>query len=140
MNNAVFGKTKENARNHREINMITTEARKNYLVSEPSYLTIKFFSEKLLAIGMKITQIRMNKTVYLALSILEMSKTGMYEFWYDCVKLKSCYMETGYFAVYIKTEEIYLETAKDVEARFDASNYVLERPLPRRKKFKKVKG
>ena len=70
MNNAVFGKTIENVRKHRDIKLVTTERRRNYLVSEPNYHTRKFFTENLLAIEMKKTEILMNKPVCLGLSIL----------------------------------------------------------------------
>ena len=53
MNNAVFGKTMENVRKHRDITLATTERRRNYLVSEPNYHTTKFLTENLLAIEMK---------------------------------------------------------------------------------------
>ena len=53
MNNAVFGKTIENVRKHRDIKLVTTDRRRNYLVSEPNYRTTKFFTENLLAIEMK---------------------------------------------------------------------------------------
>ena len=53
MNNAVFGKTMENVRKHRDIKLVTTERRRNYLVSETNYHTTKFFTEHLLAIEMK---------------------------------------------------------------------------------------
>ena len=53
MNNAVFGKTMENVRKHRIIKFITTERRRNYLVSEPNYHTTKCFTENLLVIEMK---------------------------------------------------------------------------------------
>ena len=71
MNNAVFRKTMENERKHRDIKLVTTERRKNYLVSEPNHHTTKFFTEILLAIEMKKTEILMSKPVCLALSILE---------------------------------------------------------------------
>ena len=67
---------------------------------------------------------------------MEISETVMYEFWYDYVKPKYrekailCYMDTSKFIVYIKTEDIYSVVAKDVETRFDTSNYELDRPLP----------
>ena len=80
MNNAVFGKTMENVRKHRGIKLVTTERRRNYLVSEPNYHTTNFFTENLLATEMKKTEITMNKPVYLAFSILDLSKTAMYEF------------------------------------------------------------
>ena len=53
MNNAVFGKTMENVRKHRDIKLVTTERRRNYLVSEPSYHTTQFFTENLFAREMK---------------------------------------------------------------------------------------
>ena len=64
MNTAVFGKTMENVRNHRDIKLV-----RNQLASEPNYHTTKWFSEKLLAIEMKKTKVKMNKPVYLGLSI-----------------------------------------------------------------------
>ena len=100
MNNEVFGKTMENVRKHRDIKLVTTERRRNYLVSEPNYHTTKFFTENLLAIEIKKTEILINKPIYLGLSILELSKILMYEFWYDYVKpkygekTKLCNMDT----------------------------------------------
>ena len=74
MNNAIFGKTMENVKRKKkkvDIKIVTTEKRKNYLVSEPNYHTAKFFIKNLLAVEMKKTQIIMNKPVYLELSILQ---------------------------------------------------------------------
>ena len=73
MNNAVFGKTMENVRKHRDIKLVTTDKRRNKLVSEPNYYTIKCFSENLVAIEMKRTKIKINKPIYLGLSILKYS-------------------------------------------------------------------
>ena len=69
MNNAVFGKTMENVRKHRDIKLVTTERRRNYLVSEPNYHTTKFFTENVLAIEMKKkpTEILMTISVCLGL-------------------------------------------------------------------------
>ena len=98
MGNSVFGKTMENVRNHEDIKLVTTDERRNKLVSEPNYHTAEQFSEKLLAIEMKKTKVKMNKPVYLGMSILNISKTLMYEFWYDYIKpkykeqAKLCYM------------------------------------------------
>ena len=79
----------ENVRKHKDIKLITTQARRNYLVSEPNYHTIQFFfSENLLAIEMKNSQILMDKLVYLGLSILGISKKVMHEFRYNYVKSK----------------------------------------------------
>ena len=77
---------------------------------------------------MRKTQIIMNKPVYLRLSILDLSKTVKYEFWYDYVKpedgenAKPCYMDTDSFIVHVKTDYIYKDIVVDVETRFDTSN------------------
>ena len=65
MKNAIFGKTVENERKYRDIKLVTTERRKNYLVSKPNYHTTKLFTENLLAIQMRKTQILMNKLISL---------------------------------------------------------------------------
>ena len=70
MNNSVFGKTMENIRKHRAIKSVTNDKRRNQLVSEPNYHTTKWFPEDLLAIETKKTKVRMNKRVYLGLSVL----------------------------------------------------------------------
>ena len=88
MNNAAFEKTMENVRKHRDIKLVTTDKRRNQLVSEPNYHTTKYFSENLLAIEMKKTKVKMNKLVYLGVSILDISKTLIYEFWYDYINPK----------------------------------------------------
>ena len=74
MNNAVFGKTIENVRKHRDIKLVTTERRRNCLVSEPNFHTTKIFTEDSSVIKMKKTEILMNKPVCLELSTLELSK------------------------------------------------------------------
>ena len=83
MNNSVFGKTMENVRKHTDIKLVTTDKRRNQLVSEPNYHRARWFSENLLPIEMKRTKVKMNKPVYLGVSILEISKTLMYDFYND---------------------------------------------------------
>ena len=80
MNNSVFGKTMENIRKHRDIKLVTTDKTRRILVSEPNYHTINYISEDLLIIEMNKTKVKMNKPIYLGLSILEISKLLMYEF------------------------------------------------------------
>ena len=64
INNVVFGKTMENVRKHRDLKLVTTERRRNYLVSEPSYHTTKSFTENLLAIEIKNRILMNNKNTY----------------------------------------------------------------------------
>ena len=80
INNAVFGKTMENVRKHRDNKLVTTERRRSCLVSESNSHTTRFFTEKLLAIEMKKTEVLLYKLNDLGLSILKLSKLLMYEF------------------------------------------------------------
>ena len=129
MNNSVFGKTMENIRKHRDIKLVTTDKKRSKLVSEPNYHIINLISEDLSIIEMKKTKAKMNKPIYLGLSILEISKILMYEFWYDYMKpkysdnVKLCYRDTDNFIMNIKTNDFYEDIASDVENRFDTSNY-----------------
>ena len=129
MNNAVFAKTMEDVRKYRDIKSVTTDRRRNQLVSEPNYHTSKYFSEHLMAIEIKKTKVKMNKPIYLGMSILDISKTLMYEFWYDYIKpkyqdkAKLCYMDTDSFAIYINTEDFNEDIAGDVESWFDTFIY-----------------
>ena len=93
MNNAVFGKNIKNWRIHRDIKLVTTERRRNCLVSEPNYHTTKIFTENLLAVEIKTKaktkkEIFLNKPANLRLRILELIKTLMDDFWYDYLKPK----------------------------------------------------
>ena len=80
MNNSVFGKTMENVRNHRDIKLVTAKGKRSKLVSEPNYHNTKHFSENLLATEMKKTKVTTNKPAYLGMSILDITKTLIYEF------------------------------------------------------------
>ena len=138
INNSVFGKTMENVTNHRDIKLVTTEKRRRKFVSEPNYHTKKHFSENLLAIEMKKIKVKMKKPVYLGVSLLDISKTLMYEFWYDYIKpiygniAELLYMDTDSFIIHIITEDFYEDIFDDVPKRFDTSNYDVndKRPLP----------
>ena len=145
MNNVVFGKTMENVWKHRDIKLVKTDCKRNKLVLEPNYHTTKLIEENLLIIDMKKVKVKMNKPIYLGLSILEISKTTMYEVWYDYVKskygnkVKLCYTDTDSLVMNIKTNDFYKDIAQDVQDRFDTSNYSFDRPLPKGKN-KKVIG
>ena len=136
LNNAVFGKIMENVSKHRNIKLVTTERKRHYLVSEPNYHSLKSFIETLLLKKMRKTQIIMNKFLHLVLSILDLNKIVMYEFWYDYVKpkygenSKLCYMDTDSFIVHVKVDDIYKNIVEDVETRFEISNFEIDRQLP----------
>ena len=96
---------------------------------------MNYISKDLSITEMNKTKVKMNKPIYLGLSILDISKILMYEFWYDYKKpkygndVKLCYMNTDSFIMIIKTNNFYKDIANDVEKRFDASNYEVNRPL-----------
>ena len=138
MNNSLFGKTMENVKKHRDIKLVTTDKRKNQLVSESNYHTIKYFSDYF-STEMKKIELKMNKLVYLSIPTLKISKTLMYEFWCEYIKLKYqnnaklCCMDTDSFIIHMKSEDFYKDIDNDVEKWFDTSDYSedYKRPLPR---------
>ena len=130
---------------NRDIKLVTTDKKKNKLVSEPNYHTMNYISEDLSIIEMNKTKVKMNKPIYLGLLILDISTILMYEFWYDYMKpkygndVKLCYMDMDSFIMNIRMNDFYKYIANDVEKRFDTSNYEVNRPLPTGKN-KKVIG
>ena len=146
MNKAVFGKTMENVRKHKDIKLVTTNKRRNQLVSEPNHHITNYFSKHLMAIEMKKAKVKMNKPVYLGMSLLDISKALMYEFWYDYIKpkyqdkAKLCYVDTDSFVIYIKNQDFHKDIANDIEKWSDTSNYNEDdkRPLSIGKNKKKI--
>ena len=132
----------EHVRKYKDIKLARVERRRNYSVSKPNYHTTKFFTDNLLAIKIKKYQILINNPVYLQLSILDLSKTVIYEFWYDYVEPKygdntnHCFMDTDRFIVHVKTDDIYKDIAEDVD--LGTSNYERDRLLPKGKNKKVI--
>ena len=108
-----FFKTMENVRNHSEIKLVTSDKRRKILVSEPNYHSHKKFSEYLMAIEMKKTRVKIAKPLYLGMSILDISKKLMYEFWYDYIvpkygdRVKLCYTDIDTYIINIKTKDFF---------------------------------
>ena len=129
MDNSVFGKTMENITNSRDIKLVATKEKLIKYAREPNLMNIKCFSEDLLAVAMRKTEIKMNKPVYLGQSILDTSKTLVYEFYYNYFKKKYgdkvelCYTDTDSFFIHVLTEDFYKDISDDVKKRFDTSNY-----------------
>ena len=73
----------DDVRMHRDIKHVTTDKRRNYLVSEPNYHTEKCFSENLVEMEMNKINVKLNEPVYLGLSVIDISKLAMYEYWYN---------------------------------------------------------
>ena len=138
MNNTAFWKTYENVREHRDMKLVTTDKRRNQLLSEPNYRTQKYFSENFLAIEMEKTKVKWISQYILPWQYWEISKTLMDEFWYNYIRpkyqnnAKLCYMDTERFIIHIKTESLYVGIGNGVENWFGTSNYSEDdkRPLP----------
>ena len=138
MNNSVFGKMMENVRGHRDVKLIVNERRRKKLTSEPNYDSCKRFPNDLMAIEMRKTEVLMDKPIAVGQAILDISKTLMYEFWYDYLKpkyqdkVKLCYMDTDGFFIYVETDDFYEDIAINVDEWFDTSKYDKNdnRPLP----------
>ena len=127
----------EQVRNHSYTRLVTTDKERYQLVSEPNYHTTKRFSEDLIAVKMKKSELKMNKPIYLDLEILDISRTLMYEFWYDYLEPKhdnniGLLYRYDSFIFHVETEDIYKDISNDVDTRFDtsASSIDLNTPLP----------
>ena len=134
MNNAVFGKTMESIRKHRNIKLVTNEESYLRTVMKPNFKSGVRFGKNLMGCEMGKIKVIMKKPVYLGQAILDLSKIIMYEFHYDYMKpkfkdLKLCYMDTDSLVYEIKTKDFYADIADDIPARFDTSGYCPDRPL-----------
>ena len=129
MNNSVFGKTMENIRNRVDVKLINNKEKARKLIAKPNYRSCKVFSENLVAIHMKKTSLTMNKPVYLGACILDLSKTIMYDFHYNYIKLmykdkaKLLFTDTDSLMYEIETEDFYKDISGDVKNRLDTSDY-----------------
>ena len=134
MNNSVFGKTMENIRNRVDVKLVNTEEKLRKLVAKPNFRSRKIFSENLVSVHMKKTSLTMNKPVYLGMCILDLSKTIIYEFYYNYLKqkygdrIKLLFSDTDSLMCEIQTEDFYKDISGDVKDRFDTSNFPENHP------------
>ena len=134
MNNSVFGKTMENIRNRVDIRLVTRVSQAKKLTSKPNYKHHTIFSKNLAAVHMKKVSLYFNKPVYLGMSILDLSKTLMYDFHYNYIKpkygdnAKLLFTDTDSLAYLIETEDFYRDISSDVKSKFDTSNYPKNHP------------
>ena len=134
MNNSVFGKTMENIRNRVDIRLVTRESQAKKLTCKPNYQHHTIFSKNLAAVHMKKVKLYFNKPVYLGMSILDLSKTLMYDFHYNYIKpkygerAKLLFTDTDSLAYEIETEDFYRDISSNVSSKFDTSNYPKNHP------------
>ena len=134
MNNSVFGKTMENIRNRIGIKLVNNKKRAEKLSAKPNFDHCNIFSEDLVAIHMKKTELKFDKPVYLGMCILDLSKTLMYDFHYYYIKwkygdkAKLLFTDTDSLMYEIQTEDFYKHINADVKHRFDTSDYPPNHP------------
>ena len=129
MNNSVFGKTMENIRNRVNIKLVDAGEQFKKLVAKPNYESRKILNKNLVSVHMKKTSLTMDKPVYLGMSILDLSKTLMFDFHYKYIKpkygkqAKLLFTDTDSFLYEIQTKDFYKDISGDVKDRFDTSDY-----------------
>ena len=128
MNNSVFGKTMENVRNRVDIRIVNDEKKWNKLAKKHNFKSATIFSENLVAVHMRRTSVKLRKPIYLGMSILDISKTLMYDFHYNYIKskygnnAKLLFTDTDSLCYEITTEDFLKDISKNVHERFDTSN------------------
>ena len=133
MNNSVFGKALENIRNMVDIGLISSDKVAQKLAAKPNYDHCTIFDENLIAVRMKKTQIYFDKPVYLGMSILDLSKSLVYDFHYNYIKTKYGdnsklhFTDTDSLAE-IKTTDFYKDIKPDIEKRCNTSDYPSNHP------------
>ena len=134
MNNSVFGKTMENVRNRVNVKLVTNEKALNKLVKKPNYKRVSEFHENLVAVHMEKTTVKLDKPIYLGMSILDLSKTLMYRFHYEYVKpkwgdkAKLLFTDTDSLCYEIQTDDVYEDIKNDADKWYDTSNYDKDHP------------
>ena len=127
MNNAIFGKTMENVRKRINVELVHKEKRFKKLVAKPTFRNFKIFTEDLTAVQLFQSNLMLNKPIQVGFSILDLSKTLMYEFHYDYIKekypeAKLLFTDTDSLCYDIPTEDIYKDMEQDAHL-FDTSDY-----------------
>ena len=133
MNNSVFGKTMENVRNRVTIELVKDAERAAKLVNKPNFEELKIFDEFLIAVKMRTTKVKMNKPVYVGMSILDLSKTLMFSFQYEYVKKKwekseVLYTDTDSLVLKIETDDFFKDISGDVAEWFDTNEFAKDHP------------
>ena len=146
MNNSVFGKTMENIRNRVDVRLVNNRKAAEKLAARPNFKHLTIFDENLVAIHMKRTKLVFDKPVYCGMSILDISKTLMYDFHYGYMKKKYgdkaelLFTDTDSLMYEIETEDFFEDIKMDVESKFDTSDFPEDHPSGIQRCNKKVIG
>lgn len=128
MNNSVFGKTMENIRKRVDVRLVTDEKKLLKLTSKPTYVSCKIFNENLVAVHKIKETITLNRPAYVGMSILDLSKTLMYDFHYKYIKKNYgekamlLFTDTDSLTYEIEANDVYRDFWIDKD-KFDNSDY-----------------
>ena len=128
MNNSVFGKTMENVRNRVDIRIVNDEKKWNKLSKKHNFKSATIFSENLVAVHMRRTFVKLRKPIYLGVCILDISKTLMYDRYYNGIKAaygnraELLFTDTDSLCYEATTEDFFKDSSKDVYEKFDTNN------------------
>eukprot|EP00438_Fugacium_kawagutii_P028519 Skav226748 [mRNA] locus=scaffold3942:5794:7308:- [translate_table: standard] len=133
MNNSVYGKTMENVRNHLDYELVSTPERFQKCVNKPTYKNRHIISEDLVGVEKDFATVKLDKPIYMGMSILDYSKIHMYSFYYDVLKpkyndnIKLVYTDTDSYVIKVDTDDIYKDF-KEINEYMDFSDYNVEHP------------
>jgi len=148
MNNSVFGKTMENLRKRQRVSIvqpINNPKKYKKLTSDPSFKSRRIFSENLVAIHRRKTEVNLNRPTYIGMCVLDLSKLCMYKFYYDTLKTKYgskvnlCYTDTDSLLIQVQTDDINADLI-DMADQFDFSDYPINHPVRQALGEEKIKA
>ena len=129
MNNSVFGKTMENIRKRVDIKLVNNRFSALRFAAKPNFESCTIFDENLIAIHMKRVKLLFDKPIYCGMSILDISKTLIFDFHYDYIKpkyqekAKLLFTDTDSLCYEMETDDFFQDISADVKEKFDTSNF-----------------
>ena len=133
MNSAVYGKTMENVRNHIDFELVASQDRMAKCVNNPNYKNSHIINENLVGVEKTKTKLKLDKPIYLGMTILDLSKQHMYSFYYDVLKakyqdnIKLIYTDTDSYVLQTMTDDIYKDFL-ELKEHMDFSDHPVEHP------------